>query len=87
MAQDETIQNIIERIESARDRFRNAGDDHGALAANQALVDLRSLRPSALPAARDIEEYFNQRASIGGTKTKGPRVPDDDSTDDSSDDS
>jgi hypothetical protein len=53
MAQDDTIQNIIERIESAR----------------------------------DIEEYFNQRASIGVAKTKGPRVPNDDSIDDSSDDS
>jgi hypothetical protein len=87
MAQDDTIQNIIERIESARDRFQNAADDHGVVEANQALVDLRSLRSSALPAAHEIEEYFNQRASIHATKTKGSRVPDDDSIDDSSDDS
>jgi hypothetical protein len=66
----DTIQEIIDRIESARDRCLNAADDKGVLDAEQALVDLHGLDPAALPTAHDIEDYFNQRAGARVTKTK-----------------
>ena len=72
MAQNDTIQDIIDRIESARDRCLNAADDKGVLDAEQALADLRGLDPSALPTALDIEDYFNQRAGSRGVKAKAP---------------
>ncbi len=91
MAQDETIQNIIERMQNARDRCQNAGDHQGVMDATQAILDLQSLRATALPTARDIEDYFNQRISGRAKKASGaPRVqstvsPDDLSDDDSDD--
>jgi hypothetical protein len=97
MAQDDTIQDIIDRISSARDRFVNAGDDKGVLDAEQALSDLKNLDPGQLPTAHDVEEYFNGRAAIRVNNAKGPlagnasarkqAVSDDDSIGDSSDDS
>ena len=87
MAQDDTIQDIIDRIESARDRFQNASDDQGVRDADQALSDLRGLDGAALPTARDVEEYFNERAAIRVKKTKPATRADDDGIDDSSDDS
>jgi hypothetical protein len=68
----DTIQEIIDRIESARDRCLNAADDKGVLDAEQALVDLHGLDPAALPTAHDIEDYFNQRAGARVTKTNAP---------------
>jgi len=93
MAQDDTLQDIIDRIQSARDRFQNASDDQGVRDADQALSDLRGLDGSALPTARDVEEYFNERAAIRIKKPKladkkpATSADDDDGIDDSSDDS
>jgi hypothetical protein len=92
MAQDETMQDIIDRIQRTRDRFQNASDDQGVRDADQALSDLRGLDGSALPTARDVEEYFNERAAIRIKKTKpadrkSTTSRDDDGIDDSSDDS
>jgi hypothetical protein len=64
MPQDDTLQDIIERIAAARDRAQNASDEQGVRDADQALGDLHGLDSSALPTARDIEEYFNQRGSM-----------------------
>ena len=85
MAQDDTIQDIIDRIQSARDRFQNASDEQGVHDADQALSDLRGLDSNAMPTAQDIEEYFNDRAAIRVKKAKEPQKPvrDDDSSDDS----
>ena len=85
MAQDDTIRDIIDRIQSARDRFQNASDDQGVRDADQALSDLRGLGSGAMPTAQDIEEYFNDRAAIRVKKAKEPQKPvrDDDSSDDS----
>jgi|SRR5579872_2157695 len=66
MANDDTIDSVVERISSARDRCVNAGDQKGAADADRALADLQGLTPSALPTAHEIEDYFNQR--IGGVK-------------------
>jgi hypothetical protein len=74
MAQDETLQDIIDRIQGARDRLQNAGDDKGVLDAEQALSDLRGLDAKALPTAQDVEEYFNERAAI--RVKKAPREGD-----------
>jgi hypothetical protein len=71
MAEDDTIQNIIDRLEGARDRLQNAGDEQGVRDADQALGDLRGLGSNALPTARDIEDYFNERASIRVGRPKG----------------
>jgi hypothetical protein len=87
MAQDDTIQDIIDRIQSARDRFQNASDDQGVRDADQALSDLRGLDGAVMPTARDVEEYFNERAAIRVRKTrpadKKATSLDDDSSDDS----
>jgi hypothetical protein len=85
MAQDETIQDIIDRIQGARDRFQNAGDEQSARDAEQALSDLRGLDANALPTAQDVEEYFNERAAIRVKKDDPGRRKK--SLDESSDDS
>ena len=89
----DTIQDIVERIESALDRFRNAGDNQGVLDAECAIGDLRSLRVSAIPAALEIEAYFNKRIAARAKKARsasGSTVDDDDDsyvdTDDDDDD-
>jgi hypothetical protein len=73
LARDDTIQDIIDRIESARDRCQNAADDEGVRDADLAIADLRDLSPSALPTARDIEDYFNERMAIRVRRAQGPR--------------
>jgi hypothetical protein len=73
MPQDNTIQDIIGRLEQARDRCQNAGDDQGVQDAEQSIADLQRLDPSALPTARDIEDYFNERMATRETGSKGPR--------------
>jgi hypothetical protein len=73
MARDETIPDILDRIESARDRCQNAADDEGVRDADLAIADLRDLNPSALPTARDIENYFNERMAIRVSRAQGPR--------------
>jgi hypothetical protein len=75
MAQDDTIQDIIERIQQARDRCQNAADQQGVHDADQAIGDLRDLGPAALPTAHDIEDYFNERLSTRETGTKAPQDP------------
>jgi hypothetical protein len=89
MPQDDSIQDIIDRIGSARDRFQNAGDDQGVRDADQALSDLKGLDGNAMPTALDVEEYFNERAAIRVKKPKDSssqkksQLSDDDSSDDS----
>ncbi len=83
------MQDIIDRIQSARDRFQNASDDQGVRDADQALSDLRGLDSGALPTAYDVEEYFNERAAIRVKKKTTPadKKTATNSDDDSSDDS
>jgi hypothetical protein len=72
MAQEETIEDIIDRIQRARDRCVNASDAQGIQDADQALADLRGLDSSSMPTARDVEEFFNERA---GRRAKGEKTP------------
>ena len=72
MPNQDTIQDIIERIEAARDRCQNASDPEGVQDSNQALADLRSLGPDAMPTARDVEDYFLERVSA---RSRGAKVP------------
>jgi len=80
MAQEDTIHDIIERMEQARDRCANASDEHGMKAANQAIADLRDLDPSSLATAHDIEDYFHEQMSRPKVGKKS-RVDDSDESD------